>query len=117
MNPIDSLNLLDKKIEELVYRMEILKKENFELQNLLKLEKEKNSKFEQELLILRQEKTGFNSVKEEIRLRIENLITKLTGNKTSMLLDEKGNPQNTSLNNTKISSNSISIEMVEEESI
>ncbi len=84
LNPLDSLNLLEKKIEEIVYRIEILKKENFEIQNLLKIEREKSLKLEKEILVLKQDRQNFEHIKGELKSRVEGLINKLTGSKTSM---------------------------------
>jgi chromosome segregation ATPase len=78
VNPLESLNLLEKKIEILMHQLEITKKENHELQNLIQIERERNSKLEHEIVILKQEKQTFDVSKQEIRSRIEDLIKKLT---------------------------------------
>lgn len=78
MNPLESLNLLEKKIEILMHQLEITKKENHELQNLIQIERERNSKLEHEIVILKQEKQTFDVSRQEIRSRIEDLIKKLT---------------------------------------
>ena len=78
MNPQELLNLLEKKIEILVHQIEITRKENTELQNLLQIERERNSKLEHEIVILKQDKQTFDFSKQEIRSRIEELIKKLT---------------------------------------
>ncbi len=80
MNPIDALNVLEKKIEILIHQIEITKKENMELNNLLIIEREKANALEHEISMLKQEKHNFDYSKQEIRSKIEGLITKLSGN-------------------------------------
>ncbi len=79
MNPIDALNVLEKKIEILIHQIEILRKENNELNNLLLIEREKVSSLEHEITMLKKEKNTSDYSKQEIRSRIEGLINKLSG--------------------------------------
>ena len=94
MNPLDTLNILEKKLDVLVYQLETLKRENSELHNLIQIERERTSKLEQEILILKQEKQSDDFSKQEVKERIEELIRKLTG-KNPAKQGELGNKQTT----------------------
>jgi predicted RNase H-like nuclease (RuvC/YqgF family) len=79
LNPLDALNILEKKLDVLVYQLETLKRENTELHNLVQIERERTSKLEQEILLFKQEKQSDDFSKQEVKGRIEELIKKLTG--------------------------------------